>query len=70
MKTTTKEFSFNQSSEWKPACNGTEKPFAIGDYAYIYLYSAVQRTSEYYCIDTDLFMTDKEMISLFCTGDK
>jgi len=65
-----REFTFNQTSAWKPACGGTERPFTLGDYTYIYLHNSVQRISEYYCIDTDSFMTDKEMIALFCTGDK
>ena len=61
---TTKEFTFNQASAWKPACGGTELPFTVGDYTYIYLHNSVARASEYYCIDTDLFITDEEMVFL------
>jgi len=59
-----REFTFNQASAWRPACNGTEQEFLVGDYTYIYLYNAIERTSKFYCIDTDRFLTDKEAWAL------
>lgn len=49
---------------WRPANGGTELPFVRHDRMYVYMFNEITRQHAYYCLSTDLFLSDEQAASV------
>ena len=47
-------------ADYNIGCGGTETPILHQNRTYLYVLNRKNRTHEYYCWETDMFMSDKE----------
>ena len=59
------EMRRRERGPWVPACGGTETPVTVGEYRYLYMFQPSTRRHAYYCMTTDMFLSDDEADQLF-----
>ena len=50
------------SDQWRPACNGTAKPFHWNDKEYVYMYNVSSGSHAYFNATDDVFQTESELM--------